>query len=332
MTGNDNWAQVGVDNINTFACGAADCERTSATFSLQVTFPVFLVAVLSFMGYFVFIFFGGIGLPSLPLDLIQTYRNRPIGISLSEYSKRKIAIESRTKKLVEVGEILQNERRESGENKGNKSGRKTYTKFKQAVYQLESDWDSIQTSYRQNGGNPLLYWAYLVLGILCAVYAILWVLHIFIYVLPDPYLGTFLNRIFVWADGFWGLLGSALFMSFTFFLLWAVIKGNIKFGARFMLIEIHPMKYKGTLMNSFLFNTGLILLASLAVVQFSATAFGPYARGTTVFSLFTNVVRYLRWLSYFWTYSILAMMGVALLATIYLSIKPSDRVDVEIDM
>ena len=254
-----------------------------------------------------------------------------MGISLSEYSKRKIAIESRTKKLMEIGDMLQNERRESGENKGNKSGRKTYSKFKQAVYQLESDWDSIQTSYRQHGGNPLLYWAYLFLGIMCAVYAILWVLHIFLYVLPDPYLGTFLNRIFVWADGFWGLLGSTLFMTFTFFLLWAVIKGNIKFGARFMMVEIHPMKYKGTLMNSFLFNTALILLASLAVVQFTATAFAPYARGTVVFSLFTNVVRYLRWLNYFWTYSILGMMGVALLATIYLSIKPSDRVDIEAD-
>ena len=36
---------------------------------------------------------------------------------------------------------------------------------------------------------------------------------------------------------------------------------------RFFLINLHPMKYNGTYMNSFLFNAALISLCAFPVVQ-----------------------------------------------------------------
>ena len=47
---------------------------------------------------------------------------------------------------------------------------------------------------------------------------------------------------------------------FSLYLLFAVVKGINKFGTRFALISVFPMKPHNTLMNSFLFNTAYVPL------------------------------------------------------------------------
>jgi LMBR1 domain-containing protein 1 len=49
--------------------------------------------------------------------------------------------------------------------------------------------------------------------------------------------------MFVELDNFFSLFGTVMYGLFAFYLLWAVMKGNIKFGLRFLCIAIHPMKY-----------------------------------------------------------------------------------------
>lgn len=51
------------------------------------------------------------------------------------------------------------------------------------------------------------------------------------------------------------------------------------------------MKLNGTLMSSFLFNTGLIQMCSVAVIQFCATAFDIYAKETAIAEIFGGEVR-----------------------------------------
>ena len=43
------------------------------TISMLVTFPVYVMALLGFVGWFFFVFFAGVGLASLPVDLICSY-------------------------------------------------------------------------------------------------------------------------------------------------------------------------------------------------------------------------------------------------------------------
>ncbi|GAU44183.1 hypothetical protein TSUD_87430 [Trifolium subterraneum] len=59
------------------------------------------------------------------------------------------------------------------------------------------------------------------------------------------------------------LLGTTAFAFFCFYLLLAVIAGATMLGLRLVFIIIHPIKWGATLMNSFLFNVGLILLCSI---------------------------------------------------------------------
>ena len=61
-----------------------------------------------------------------------------------------------------------------------------------------------------------------------------------------------------------------------------VIKGCMKVGLNLLIITVHPMKYGATLMSSFLFNTGLVLLATNAAIQFCAQAFALYANETAI--------------------------------------------------
>jgi len=84
------------------------------------------------------------------------------------------------------------------------------------------------------------------------------------------------------------LFGTLLFALFAFYLQMAVVKGNFKFGLNLLIFRVHPMRKGATLMSSFLFNVGLILLATTAAIQFCATAFSLYADGTAVLDIFGN--------------------------------------------
>lgn len=56
-------------------------------------------------------------------------------------------------------------------------------------------------------------------------------------------LHTFLNRFFIkLGDSYFDFLGVAVFGGMALYLIWAVIKGNVKFGLRFVIFTFHPMK------------------------------------------------------------------------------------------
>jgi len=44
---------------------------------MQVSFVVFMIAMFTFVGMFLFIIFGGVGLFALPLDYIHAFTRRP---------------------------------------------------------------------------------------------------------------------------------------------------------------------------------------------------------------------------------------------------------------
>merc|ERR1712167_287625 len=110
----------------------------------------------------------------------------------------------------------------------------------------------------------------------------------------SPPLDNFLNDYLVFFDDrapFFGVLTVAIF---AMYLLCCVASGCFKFGLRFFCIALHPMKYNGTMMNSFLFNLGLIMLTALPAVRFTTKAFSNYARSTSVQVLLGVQVEYMR--------------------------------------
>ena len=207
--------------------------------------------------------------------------------------------------------------------------RRRYRQFKQAVYFLEKDWQKVQVAYKERGGNPLKHFGFLLLGVISAILSLCWLIHIVLYIFirqPAP-ASQFLNEYFMLLDNALPLLGTATYAIFAFYLLFCVLKGNLKFGLRFFLIPIHPMRVGNTMMNSFLFNVLLLLLCAVSAVQFCATAFATYARLTAVDMLFGVQVRNLIFLQYFFRHDVFIylIVGVMAMTGLYLGVFPTDK-------
>ena len=114
----------------------------------------------------------------------------------------------------------------------------------------------------------IMYHVALLGGVVAALISAFWMLHIVLYMMPDPPVSSFLNEFFIAMDEAWGLFGTTAFATFCFYFIMCVIKWNVKIGFRLLLFSVYPMKIGGTLMSSLLLNVKLIMLSSIAVIQF----------------------------------------------------------------
>lgn len=312
------------------------------TIVIQVNPSTFFAGFMAFIGWFFFAIFGGVGIASMPLDLILGFINRPRHMDAVEFAEAQMSIRERVNELVDIGELLKIEadakaNEEGGGGKGwfNRQARrdaneerKTLLQFKQAVYLLEKDVEDFQAcSANYANYNPLIPWFSLFFGIISLLVSIVWIIHIILYILPrgNP-INPFLNTYFRWFDNWFPLFGVLSVAIFSVYLLLCALKGCFKFGLRFFWFTLHPMKLNRTYMSSFMFNIGLVLLCALPVVQFCTTAFADYARYATVRQVFGTQIEYLQFFRYFWTNNVFVyvLLVMACLSAIYLACKPRD--------
>ena len=148
-----------------------------------------------------------------------------------------------------------------------------------------------------------------------------------LYVFISPPVDLFLNGFFIALDGVLPLFGTVMYGLFSFYLLGCALKGCMKVGLRFFWIPIHPMRIGATLMNSLLFNVWLLLLCSVATVQFCFISFQSYAHMTAVDMMLGVQVRNLLFLSWFFrnNFFFYAMGALSALTLTYLCIFPTDK-------
>ncbi|CAJ2655963.1 unnamed protein product [Trifolium pratense] len=303
--------------------GTRQCSAYSAspssekTWTMRTTFPEYVVALATIVGSVLFSIFGGVGIACLPLGLIFSFIRRPKAvITRSQYIKEATELGKKAKELKKAAESLHQEERAGS--KGRKF-RKNVKSVEKELFQLEEDVKLLEEMYPQGEQaettwalTVLGYLAKFVLGILGLIVSVAWIAHIIIYLLINPPLSPFLNEVFIKLDDIWGLLGTAAFAFFCFYLLLAVIAGAMMLGLRLVFITIHPMKWGGTLMNSFLFNVGLILLCSISVIQFCSTAFAYYAQATAAQEIFGHTLESLRGIKYLYKYNVFQIAFVIL--------------------
>lgn len=309
---------------NAHQCSAYSASSSSEkTWTMRTTFPEYVVALATIVGSVLFMIFGGVGIACLPLGLIFSFIRRPKAvITRSQYIKEATEIAKKAREVKEAARTLQTEERNG--NKGRR-WRKNVKEVEKELLLLEDDMKSLEEMYPQGEKaeaawalTVLGYWANLLLGILGLIVSVAWIAHIVIYLLVDPPLSPFLNLVFIKLDDVWGLLGTAAFAFFCFYLLLAVIAGAMMVGMKLVFITIHPMKWGATLMNSFLFNVGLILLCSISVIQFCATAFAYYAQATAAQEIFGHTLESLRGIKYIYKYNVFQIGFVVLAGVTFL--------------
>lgn len=309
---------------NSKQCSAYSANPSSEkTWTMRATFPEYVVALATIAGSVLFTIFGGVGIACLPLGLIFSFIRRPKAvITRSQYIKEATELGKKAKELKKAADALHQEER-SG-NKGRK-WRKNIKAVEKELLLLEDDVKALEEMYPQGEKaetawalTVLGYLAKLILGILGLIVSVAWIAHIVIYLIIRPPLSPFLNFVFTKLDSVWGLLGTAAFAFFCFYLLCAVVAGSTMLGLRLVFITIHPMKWGATLMNSFLFNVALILLCSISVIQFCASAFAYYAQATAAEEIFGHTLQSLRGIKYLYKYNVFQIGFIALAALTFL--------------
>jgi LMBR1 domain-containing protein 1 len=319
---------------STCPCGktVGVCDQTPSTLSMDVTIIVFGAAFMSFIGWFLFSIYVGIGFVALPTDMINAFRLRPKLLSAAASRVQKTALKKRAEELIKVGEALaaevydaQDAARGGGAmRKAMRAHKEKLKPFRIAVDMLDKDMEDWQLgdpdSWRQHY-NPLVPYAKLAGGVLAGVASLLWIVHIIIYMLFTPSLHPFLNEYLRLLDDFFPLFGTLTILFMGMYLLLAASKGAAKFGTRFFLISVHPLEPGKTLLTSFVFNVQLVLLCVLPTVQFTTEAFNTYARLTQASVIFGTQFRYIQGFRFFWQYNvflflILAFVLMALMYTV----------------
>jgi LMBR1 domain-containing protein 1 len=161
----------------------------------------------------------------------------------------------------------------------------------------------VNLCYKKNDINPLLPWLQLIGGLFSLLLSFSWFLQILLQIFLRGRM-AFLNVIFASLTEAFPLFGVCAYGVFAFYIMITVISGSIKFAGRFFLISIHPMKINGTMMNSFLFNVGILLVCSVAAIQLCTTAFAQFANNSAIAQIFVVQIQYLKFLNFFYSISV----------------------------
>ena len=314
--------------------------NTDAILELSVSYIVYSIAILSFVSWIIFAFFGGIGLAAVPLDFFYDFCTRPRSMVGRDLKKRKKILYEELEELKLLGNEL-NEMEQRGANKrcfifGEK---RRYDNKKHefvARYALaEEEFHIVNASMESRIKNNLVvlcYYCLIPFGVLSSIITILWLIQFccsYFYRKNGRPGFPFLSYLLIFfQDESVSFLSFFIFAILCIYLLFCLIKGNFKFGVRILCCwSIHPMKKDKTYMNSFIFNVSLILLGSCAITQFCADSLYDYVSFTDIDSMFNVMIKHLKFFSIFYEYHIFQYIffGVFVLSFIYLLCRPHDR-------
>ena len=252
-----------------------------------------MIALATIAGWLMFMIFAGVGMTALPADLVQSWLFRPSAtITRAQYIRECQGFYKRAKAMKEKGEALRKEERATGRTR---KWRRDFNSLNLELVQLENEETRLLETFPQGEdadvtwvATVMWYAVRFVMGIISVCLTIMWLLQVIIYMFFSPPFSPLLNLMFIDADNVFSLFGTGMFALFSFYLIFCVIKGNQVLGLNFLIFTVHPMRINGTLMSSFLFNTGLVIASSLACVQFCQSAFDLYANETALNTLFSN--------------------------------------------
>ena len=307
---------------------------------IQVSFIVYAIAILSFVSWIVFSFFGGIGLAAVPLDFFYDFCTRPKSMIGTNLKKRKKILFRELEELKLLGnELTEMEQRGANHRCFIFGERRRYDNKKHeyvARYALaEEEFHIVNASIEsklKNNCVVLCYYCLIPFGVISSIFTVLWLIQFccsYFYIKNGRPGYPFLSYLLIFfQDESVSFLSFFIFALLCLYLLFCLIKGNFKFGVRILCCwSIHPMKKDKTYMNSFIFNVSLILLGSCAITQFCTDCLYDYVSFTDIDSMFNVMIKNLKFFYIFYKYHIFqyVFFGVFVLSFVYLIIRPTDR-------
>ena len=326
--------EINSDNEEDFnnQCGKIEEKEIE----IKVSFAVYIIALLSLISYALFMLFGGVGIFSFPLDLIYSFCTRPVRIKPAKLEEMKKEIVVTAADLKDLGMQLKELEKKGDNTKNMFSKEKRHynellKQLKVGVSVVDDQFQIINMQNMANQTSALGYLLQLIAGIFCIILSILWIFQILLYIIikkDGRPINGFLNvPLVALTEKNLSFLAICIFTVLSLYLLLITIKGNFKFGIRFMFLgEIHPMKKDNTYMNSILFNVMLVMLTSVSVIQFSIRSFGEYTSLTEADIIFNTQIKYLSFYGFFFRNNLFeyGLLIIAIISFIYLICRPND--------
>lgn len=159
-----------------------NCKVSDQKFEIGVGFPIYVIGFMSFISWFLFVIFGGIGMIALPMDFIYDFCTRPKHMKKADIDKIKLVILERGKHVKEIGnECIELEKQEvmkkSFFNKQKRHYKNQINKLKVGVEMIEKDHRIINIQDEINSTTVCWYWFLLPLGIICLLLTLTWILQ-----------------------------------------------------------------------------------------------------------------------------------------------------------
>jgi LMBR1 domain-containing protein 1 len=318
------------------------CQASDGDIQVKVNFVIYCIAVLLFVSWLLFAFFGGIGLACVPMDLFYSFASRPKRMRSREIDQRKIILLKNVEELRSLGSELKHMELNGDHKRFKFSSKrrnydKKYSQFRAGYMLADEEFKIVnaENEARKKGNCVvLLYYLLIPLGIIASLFTLLWIIQFICayFVRKNGRPGyPFLARMYIFFnDHDCAFLSFIIFSILSLYLLLCVVKGNFKFGVRILCCwEIFPMKENATYMNTFMFNVTLILLASCSITQFCADCLEDYVAFTDISVIFNVQIRYLKFFRLFYKHHIFQyiLFIIFLISLVYLLIKPRDSIN-----
>lgn len=315
---------------------AANTTAKDSIITMPVSFPVYLIGLFGWCGWWLFALFTGTGLVAAPLDNIMAFVQRPRLLPPDVLANIELELQERTGEIIEITHLLKRERAalNDGGREGKRSLRQRYVndrlevnRLTQMVFCLENEVEDYKAcKHIRNDYNPLLAPAQLASGCLFAMLSLLWALQIILAVLSDPPVTPFLSVYLLSFDSWFPMFGNLTYALFSLYLLFCTIQGCFKLSVRAICIKIHPMKIHCTYLNAFLFNLGIVMLCTIPLINFCTLAFASYAVDTDAFFLFIVQANNLKFFKIFYEYHVFPwiILLTACLCLPYFLYRPKD--------
>ena len=321
-------------------------EVKETNLELNVSLLIYAVGLLTFVSWFIFAFFGGIGLAAVPLDFFFDFCTRPKLIRSAEVKERRSNLLRHIENLRALGEELKVMVKNGADREWIFSGRRRKYKrklheFRAGCYVADEEFYVVNASEEirvKNNCYVVLYYLLIPLGIITSVLSLLWMSQFicsYIYTSKGRAGYPLISNLLLYLqDNYMAFLSFFIFTVLCLYLLYCLMKGNFKFGVRiFCCWTIHPMKKNNTYMNSFLFNICLILIGSFSITHFCSNCLSDYITFTDIDLIFNVQIKYLKFFNYFYQYNAFeyAFFGISFLSLVFLLCRPSDRTDVVVE-
>lgn len=156
---------------------------TETTLTTTCSFAVYIMAIMSLLGWVLLILFGGVGLYGLPIDLINQYRRRPRprGSAQMKATKEAMirAVDSLYKSATELKEEYRAIKNNSEDPLFKRVGRKNaystkYNEFTNRYSLVAEEFEIFQLELSYKDSNPLKSLLTLASGIVFLITAMLW--------------------------------------------------------------------------------------------------------------------------------------------------------------